>query len=193
VQFNSMPTGSAPTNTTIQFDLWHNLTPEGAVVDIQKLQRTGDVVRSTADIVVDGDIRNPAGWTRIINTDGDIRSGSDDAWIETNALDLEATRGDVGSDATARLNLLLVQSVNRGALPAASDDTLRPIRLTVAAGGDSYLRIQSVDRVAVTAGATTVPTTPLAVTIAAMMPISAIRPVLISSARVAAMGRKKAR
>ena len=63
--------------TTMQFDLWHNLTPTGATVDIQKIQNDGTVIRSTADIVVDGSIVNPAGWTRILNTDGDIRSGSD--------------------------------------------------------------------------------------------------------------------
>ena len=145
-----------PTVTPMEFDIWRSLTPRASIVDIQKIQRSGTTVRSSADIVVDKSILNPAGWTRILNTDGDIIAGPSSGWIETNALVLQAPNGDVGASAAARLKLLLVQSVDRGALPATSDDVLRPIRLTVAAGGDAYLRIRSVDRVAVIVDATTV-------------------------------------
>ncbi|MGB4891369.1 MAG: hypothetical protein WBP09_06820, partial [Propionicimonas sp.] len=153
--------------TTMQFDLWRNLTPEGGSVDVQKIQRDGDVRRSDADIVVDGSIINPIGWTRILTTDGDIRSGSNSAWIETNVADLEATRGSVGDAAAARLHVRLVQSINRGDRPATSDDTLRTVRLFVTAGVDTYLYLQAADRVNPTSSP--LPTTALPVGIDAVV------------------------
>ncbi|MGB7818284.1 MAG: Calx-beta domain-containing protein, partial [Ornithinibacter sp.] len=132
--------------TTLEFDLWRNLTPAGSVVDIQKIQNAGSPI-TTADIVLDASIVNPAGWTRILNTNGDIRSGTDTAWIETWVADLEATLGSVGVSGSTRLHVRLVQSVNRGDRPDTTDDSTRIVRLFVTAGTDTYLHLQAVDRV----------------------------------------------
>ncbi len=73
----------------MEFDLWRNLTPAGSIVDVQKLG-------TAADIVVRGDILNPAGWTRLLNDEGDIRSVGI-AWIETWVAEIEATEGSIGT------------------------------------------------------------------------------------------------
>ncbi|HEY9239276.1 MAG TPA: hypothetical protein VIP10_10605, partial [Burkholderiaceae bacterium] len=121
---------------TLQFDLQRNAG--ATLVDIQK--------RGDNTLQLNGTINNPTGWTHILNTLGDITSTNPAGWVVTNVLDIEATDGRIGTTAN-RVNVALVQSIDRGEARSASDDRIRTTRLYANAADDIALRLQAYDRV----------------------------------------------
>jgi Ca2+-binding RTX toxin-like protein len=123
---------------TLQFDLQRNAGP--TLVDIQK--------RGANDLQLNGTINNPTGWTHILNTQGDIVSTHAAGRVWTNVLDIEATDGQIGS-AGSRVNVALVQSIDRVDARVAGDDKLRTTRLYGNAASDIFLQVKAYDRVPV--------------------------------------------
>jgi hypothetical protein len=121
---------------TLEFDLQRNAGT--TLVDIQK--------RGANNLVLNGTINNPTGWTHILNTERDILSSNAAGWIFTNVLDIEATQGKIGT-ATARINVGLIQGLDRGDTRIASDDKVRTTRLYGNAQQDVFLRLKAYDRV----------------------------------------------
>src|SRR5262249_37447131 len=75
------------TKYTLQFNLQRSVG--ASFVDIQKLPPDGTGAAKAA-IVLQGLINNPAGWTHILNTYGDITSQTTAQDIITNTLDVAA-------------------------------------------------------------------------------------------------------
>ena len=142
--------GNGSFDTNFGFDLRHSISPNLITVDIQKLDKA-------KDIYLDGSVINPTGWTRIINQQGDILSGSGSARIETNILDIEATAGHIGGNNTngtpggsnsQRVNVDLIKSTILAELPVPGVPSgTREVAINALAGGDAYLSLQTLDRI----------------------------------------------
>ena len=131
---------TGPANNVYQLEFDVQQSAGDAFVDIQKF--------GAALLTLNGAINNPAGWTRIFSALGDIASSSATAWITTNTLDLVALAGSIGgTGAGQRINIQLVQSLDRGVLAIATDDKIRSTQLFVEANGNVALRIEGHDRV----------------------------------------------
>src|SRR5262249_30720693 len=128
---------SATPPYALQFDLQRSVTP--AFIDIQKLPPTG----ITKDIILQDTINNPAGWTHIVNTSGNITASG--GKVQTNALDINAS-GGIGTS-TARLPVDLIQSLDRGRVINPSDDRVRTTQLYAVATNDVFLDLTGYDRV----------------------------------------------
>ena len=145
VQIESAP-GAPRSSTTLEFDLRRAFA--ATEIDIQKIQRDrANLIRSDRDIVIDGDILNPIGFTRILNTDGNILASTPTAWIETSALDIEAINGSVGLNDANRVNVALVRGIDLGDVGNANDDAPRATTLYGAAQNDVYLNLKGIDRI----------------------------------------------
>ena len=108
-----------------------------------------DIQKSLGTLVLAGQIDNPTGWTRIVDSDGDIQQFDPAAVITTNALDIEATTGSIGgvTGAVGRVYVRLVQGLDTGILASTADDRVRTTQLFALAAGLLALRLEGHDRV----------------------------------------------
>ena len=119
---------AGPANNVYQLEFDVQQSAGDAFVDIQKF--------GAALLTLNGAINNPAGWTRIFSVLGDIASSNATVWITTNTLDLVALAGAIGGTGTGqRINIQLVQSLDRGVLAIATDDRTRSTQLFAEANG----------------------------------------------------------
>src|SRR5262249_18101283 len=93
-QHDVVDNATTTTPYTLQFNLQRSVDP--SFVDIQKLPPDG-TGKPKAAIVLKGLINNPAGWTHVLNTYGDILSKTIAQDIVTTTLDIAATNGMVRS------------------------------------------------------------------------------------------------
>ncbi len=109
----SDPSGAS---VTIGFDIRRDQAP--TVIEIRNL--------STSNILFNGTVENPIGITFIQNTGGNVRStnardvasGGHTSLVRTNILRLDVAAGNVGQDASHRLNVDIVDAtgVPRGVI-----------------------------------------------------------------------------
>ncbi|MEH6586717.1 MAG: hypothetical protein V7720_09160, partial [Halioglobus sp.] len=133
------------------FDLRHSISVNPSIVDVQKLGLSGDIILDgEAKANFYGEIVNPTGWTRVLNSKGDIYGLGASSRIESNILHIEAIAGHIGKsvldgDIDGRVNVDLVRSTYRpefGDTPTGD----RTEALNAFSGKDAVMSIQTFDR-----------------------------------------------